>query len=70
MPLIDHQNDVFVFQIEQNFVLLFGEETSPKSLKRWPTTFKKKPNPFQAEQHLVKFQKVCVGIPIHGQCCC
>lgn len=26
-------------QIEQDFVLLFGEKTTSKLLERWPTTF-------------------------------
>jgi len=34
--------NVLVFQIEQDFVQLFGEETSAKFLEKWPTTFKQK----------------------------
>lgn len=33
---------VFHPQIEQDFSLLFGEETSAKLLERWPTMFKEK----------------------------
>lgn len=29
-------------QVEQDFVLMFGEDVSGKFLEKWPTTFKKK----------------------------
>ncbi len=65
---VKHLHKCLFIQIEQDFVLIFGEKTSSKLLERWPTTFmhkviqqSKSLNSSQALQDLIDCAEMAVN---------